>query len=217
MEHVRIWARRLLVGAGIIAVGIGFVGYVADDGTVGSPLASRIAHGEVDSILPSLAPSLVSSEAVAEVDHNATGREGGELPRHATPFDTHLPGVANLDAALLIAVQAAARDAAEDGVPFWVTSGWRSAAYQQQLLDEAVEEYGGLEEARRFVATPSTSNHVTGRAVDIGPTDADSWLSQHGSAYGLCQTYANEMWHFELATEPGGVCPVMLSDASEMQ
>ena len=28
------------------------------------------------------------------------------------------------------------------------------------------------------------------------PTDADDWLIQHGSDYGLCQTYANEMWHF---------------------
>jgi D-alanyl-D-alanine carboxypeptidase len=55
---------------------------------------------------------------------------------------------------------------------------------------------------------------VTGDAVDIGPTDADSWLQQHGDRYGLCQTYANEMWHFELATEPGGTCPPGKEDAA---
>jgi D-alanyl-D-alanine carboxypeptidase len=64
------------------------------------------------------------------------------------------------------------------------------------------------------VNTPELSAHVTGDAVDIGPTDADSWLSQHGADYGLCQIYANEMWHFELATEPGGTCPAQLPDSA---
>ena len=61
---------------------------------------------------------------------------------------------------------------------------------------------------------PAESSHVTGDAVDVGPTDADSWLSQHGSEYGLCQIYANEPWHFELATVPGGTCPAMTSNAA---
>jgi LAS superfamily LD-carboxypeptidase LdcB len=82
------------------------------------------------------------------------------------------------------------------------------------LFDEAVVTYGGERQARRYVSTPELSHHVTGNAVDIGPTDADSWLSQHGTDYGLCQTYANEMWHFELATTPGGVCPEMRPDGS---
>jgi hypothetical protein len=55
---------------------------------------------------------------------------------------------------------------------------------------------------------------VTGDAVDIGPTDADDWLIQHGSTYGLCQIFANELWHFELATTPGGDCPALLADGS---
>lgn len=144
----------------------------------------------------------------------STGSEDGQLHEPASPFDLSLPAIATLDPALLQAVQQAARDASEDGVEFVVTSGWRSAAYQQRLLDDAISEYGNLDEALRYVATPDTSAHVTGEAVDIGPTDADSWLSQHGADYGLCQTYANEMWHFELATTPGGECPTMRSDAS---
>ena len=32
--------------------------------------------------------------------------------------------------------------------------------------------------------------------------------------YGLCQIFANERWHFELATEPGGACPPMYPDSS---
>ena len=95
-----------------------------------------------------------------------------------------------------------------------VTSGWRSRAHQQRLYDDAVTTYGSEAEARKYVATPDTSAHVTGDAVDIGPTDADSWLSQHGAGYGLCQTFANEIWHFELATNPGGTCPEMYPDGS---
>jgi LAS superfamily LD-carboxypeptidase LdcB len=95
-----------------------------------------------------------------------------------------------------------------------VNSGWRSVQYQQVLLADAVRTYASESEARRWVSTPEKSAHVSGRAVDIGPTDADSWLSQHGASYGLCQTYANEMWHFELATLPGGTCPAPVEDAS---
>jgi zinc D-Ala-D-Ala carboxypeptidase len=49
--------------------------------------------------------------------------------------------------------------------------------------------------------------------VDVLPTRADDWLIQHGDAYGLCQSYANEMWHFELSVAPGGTCPAPASDA----
>ena len=131
-----------------------------------------------------------------------------------SPFDDGLPAIANLNPRLRAAMQSAAADAIADGVDFVVTSGWRSAAYQQALLDDATVTYGSLEEARKWVNTPERSAHVTGDAVDIGYTDADSWLSQHGADYGLCQTYANEMWHFELAIAPGGACPAQKSDAA---
>src|ERR671931_423608 len=90
--------------------------------------------------------------------------------------------------------------AASDGVEFKVDSGWRSAAYQQQLLDEAVSKYGSEAEAARWVATPETSPHVSGDAIDLS-SDAAAWLSDHGAGYGLCQIYANEPWHYELRRE----------------
>ena len=130
------------------------------------------------------------------------------------PFDDTHPAIAGLRAALRAALQDAARDAEAQGVPVWVTSGRRSVAYQQELLDKAVKRYGSLSEALRFVASPDRSSHVTGDAVDIGPTEADDWMIRHGADYGLCQTYANEMWHFELATEQGGSCPAARPDAA---
>lgn len=131
-----------------------------------------------------------------------------------SPFAVAHPAIGNLDPALRAAIQRASRDAARDGVTLSITSGWRSARYQQALLDEAIATYGSEAEARRWVNTPERSTHVTGNAVDVGPLDAGSWLSQHGNAYGLCQIYANELWHYELATAPGGVCPQQLGDAS---
>jgi D-alanyl-D-alanine carboxypeptidase len=141
------------------------------------------------------------------------GEADGAVPDGTTVFDDEVPGVANLDPDLLAALRQAATDAEADGVEFIVDSGWRSAAYQERLLQEAVSKYGSEEEAARWVATPDTSPHVSGDAVDIGPSDAAAWLSEHGAGYGLCQIYANEPWHYELrpdAVDHG--CPAMYAD-----
>jgi len=128
----------------------------------------------------------------------ALGEADGAVPDGATVFDDDIPGVANLDPALLGALRQAATDAADDGVEFFVDSGWRSPEYQDQLLREAFSTYGSEEEAARWVATADTSPHVSGDAIDIGPFDATAWLSEHGAKYGLCQIYSNESWHYEL-------------------
>jgi D-alanyl-D-alanine carboxypeptidase len=131
----------------------------------------------------------------------ALGEADGAVPDGTTLFDDEIPGVANLDAELLGALREAATDAANDGVEFLVDSGWRSPEYQAQLLREAVSKYGSEEEAARWVATPTTSAHVSGDAVDIGPSGAAAWLSEHGATYGLCQIYGNEPWHYERRSE----------------
>lgn len=130
-----------------------------------------------------------------------------------TPLDTWDPAIGNLEPALLTALQAAAADARAQGIAITVTSGWRSPAFQQQLLDDAILSYGSYPAARRYVQTPEQSHHVTGRAVDIAGADAQQWLISNGARYGLCRIYANEMWHFELATDPAGQCPPLLPDA----
>jgi D-alanyl-D-alanine carboxypeptidase len=131
-----------------------------------------------------------------------------------SPYDDANPALANLDPDLRSALQDAAKNAHSAGIILRVNSGWRSAKYQQLLLDRAISTYGNEQKARRYVNTPEKSAHVRGEAVDLGPTDADSRLAQHGREYGLCQTYANEMWHFERTTTPGGACPAMIADAT---
>jgi hypothetical protein len=158
---------------------------------------------------PTSSPSRASSTGHRGL---ALGEADGAVPGGTTVFDDHVPGVANLVPALLGALRGAATAAADDGVEFLVDSGWRSEGYQDELLRQAIAKYGSEAEATRWVATPSTSAHVKGDAVDVASAAA-AWLSAHGSEYGLCQIYGNEPWHFELrpdAVDHG--CPAMYVD-----
>jgi D-alanyl-D-alanine carboxypeptidase len=141
---------------------------------------------------------------------------GGYLPdgRTLSPFDAKNPIIAWLDPPLLAAVQDAAGSAASDGIDMQITSGWRTRGFQQRLFDDAVRTYGSDQIAQQYVASPDTSAHVVGHAVDVGPTEADNWLIRNGSRFGLCQIYANEIWHFELAVDQNGDCPPLLPNAA---
>ena len=146
----------------------------------------------------------------------AVTAEDGLLPEGTTAFDEEYPGVARLSPGLRDALQRAAHDAAADGIVVRVNSGWRSAEYQDRLLQDAVTEYGSADEAARWVASSSTSAHVAGEAVDVGSYDAVDWLSRRGAAYGLCQTYSNEAWHFELRPEAIDLgCPTPYVDPTQ--
>jgi zinc D-Ala-D-Ala carboxypeptidase len=154
---------------------------------------------------PTTAPSRSTAASPADVPRRelrgvALGEADGAVPDGVTVFDDAIPGVAKLDPALLGALRHAATDAKDDGVGFVVDSGWRSPEYQERLLQEAISEYGSEAEAARWVASPDTSAHVSGDAIDLG-RDAAAWLSEHGAAYGLCQIYRNESWHYELRPE----------------
>ncbi|WP_292790426.1 MULTISPECIES: M15 family metallopeptidase [unclassified Microbacterium] len=157
-------------------------------------------------------PHAPTGSVLAPSEADGVIRDGDQ----PTVFDVDRVAVGNLDPALLDALQRAASDAEADGVTFLVNSGWRSAALQEQLLRDAIDDYGSEEEARRWVATAETSAHVSGDAVDLGPLPTLDWLTQRGWRYGLCQTYGNESWHYELrpeAVEDG--CPAPYADPTE--
>jgi zinc D-Ala-D-Ala carboxypeptidase len=212
-RRIRIrWIRvaGLLVVSAAIAAALGDRLPVSSSSTATSPThvlrrEHRGAPGEADGGVP------------LPIEHRrALGEADGAVPEGATVFADEIPGVANLDPALLGALRQAATDAADDGVEFVVDSGWRSPEYQERLLREAVSKYGSAEEAARWVATPGTSAHVAGDAVDIRPSGAAAWLSEHGAAYGLCQIYGNEPWHYELRPEAiAHGCPPMYSDPTQ--
>ncbi|WNG86266.1 M15 family metallopeptidase [Mycobacterium sp. ITM-2016-00317] len=165
---------------------------------------------------PPVPPQLPPPADPLSIGPAAVDTTGGWLPDGTmlSPFDTANPILSQLDPVLLAAVQNAARAAEADGVPLRVNSGWRSRGFQQRLFDEAVRNYGSVPQAAEFVATPDVSEHVRGRAVDIGPPEADHWLIANGARFGLCQIYANEIWHFELAADPQGRCPPLKPNAA---
>jgi D-alanyl-D-alanine carboxypeptidase len=188
---------------------------------------AAIAAALGDQWLPSSSPTAPRSSTAAppvDVLHSehrglrsepggAFGEADGAVPDGTTVFDDEIPGVAKLDPDLLGALRQAATAAAGDGVEFYVNSGWRAPEYEERLFDEAVAKYGSEQEAARWVATPTTSPHVSGDAVDIGPSGAAAWLSEHGAAFGLCQIYDNEPWHFELRPRASGHgCPATYAD-----
>jgi D-alanyl-D-alanine carboxypeptidase len=183
-----------------IAAALGHQVLASSSSTAGSPIDVR--RGE--------------HRGLRREHRGALGEAGGAVPDGTTVFDDEIPGVAILDPDLLGALRRAATDAADDGVELLVDSGWRSPEYQEHLLQEAVSKYGSEAEAARWVATPDTSAHVSGDAVDIGPDNAAAWLSEHGAAYGLCQIYGNEPWHYELRWEAiDHGCPAMYADPTQ--
>ena len=204
----RIRIRRIRAGGLLIVVGAvaGTLGYLLLPSTSSTASASSTATSPVGA-------SRGTQSGPPSKRRDALGTDGGAVPNGTTVFDDEVPGVAKLQPALLGALRRAATDAAADGVEFFVDSGWRSPAYQERLLDEAVSQYGSRAEAARWVATPETSAHVSGDAVDIGSFDATGWLSGHGAEYGLCQIYENEPWHYEQRPEAvDHGCPPMYPD-----
>jgi D-alanyl-D-alanine carboxypeptidase len=210
----RVLVAGLLVVIAAIAAAIGYPLLVSSSSTPAPEIVQPPrADGPWVLIPPTDLPTGHEPRRLRDGHRGALGEADGLLLDGASVFDDETPAVANLDPSLLNAVRRAATDAVKDGVEFQVNSGWRSPAYQEQLLREAVSEYGSKEEAARWVAIPSRSAHVSGDAVDIGPVGATAWLSKHGAHYGLCQIYRSEPWHYELrpeATRRG--CPPMYAD-----
>lgn len=206
----------------VIAAIVGALGYQS-----WAASSSSATYGPREGSVPATSPATVARQAedvprrhappggdVRDRDRDgAVGEADGVVPDGVTVFDDEFPAVAELDPGLLKALRRTAKDAARGGVEIYVNSGWRSRAYQDQLLREAISKYGSEKEAARWVATADTSPHVSGDAIDIGKSDAAAWLSKHGTEYGLCQIYRNEPWHFELrpdAVDDG--CPRMYAD-----
>lgn len=107
-----------------------------------------------------------------------------------------------------------------------IESAYRTKEYQQQVWDEAVQEYGESY-AEKYVAVPGFSEHHTGLAVDLGIIEADGteesfsespnavWMEENCSRFGFVRRYAedkvsvtkvnNEAWHFRYVGIPHAV------------
>ncbi|HWJ97402.1 MAG TPA: D-alanyl-D-alanine carboxypeptidase family protein [Acidimicrobiales bacterium] len=166
-----------------------------------------------------LVPVLRSSDH--PTGHGAPGYRTSRSADDVTGADrsttTARPAAHALDPGLVAAYERARVAAAGAGKDLVINSGYRTPAYQQQLLDEEVAKRGSFAEANRWVFTPERSMHVQGLAIDVGDGPAADWLVEHGARFGLCHTLGWEWWHFEWRQrwQDSGSCPPPADDPSE--
>ena len=104
--------------------------------------------------------------------------------------------------------------ARSQGIALQVNSGYRSVAEQQILFDGTFNHWlanglsyeEALEKTKRHVATPGTSEHHLGLAVDISEVSSWTWLHENSAEFGFILRYpmgsesitgfAHEPWHF---------------------
>ena len=133
--------------------------------------------------------------------------EGTERPEEINP----------LVLARFLSAQAAAK---ELGIELSIDSGYRSPEKQNYLYQRAIKTYKSAEEAIKWVLPSDLSRHPWGLALDVNlnhDKSGASWLEANGATFGLCRVYVNEWWHFEPLTAPGGICPPLLPDASQVK
>jgi D-alanyl-D-alanine carboxypeptidase len=110
------------------------------------------------------------------------------------------------------ALQEMAAAAAKDGITFVIGSAYRSAAYQAQIYERAVNA-SGKETADRESAQSGKSQHQLGLTVDFSPIDdafaetpACKWLKENASHFGWSLSFPDgyeeitgyrwESWHY---------------------
>jgi D-alanyl-D-alanine carboxypeptidase len=99
----------------------------------------------------------------------------------------------------------------EDSVELIADSGWRSLSFQRQIIRKRMAAGDSFEEVLNSVAPPGYSEHHTGRALDLCPSEARfaftetyRWLSEHGAEFGFHETLPKnprapltwESWHW---------------------
>jgi hypothetical protein len=110
--------------------------------------------------------------------------------------------------------------AKELGIELSIDSGYRSLEKQNYLYQRAIKTYKSADEAIKWVLPENLSRHPWGLALDVNlnhDKSGASWLEANGATFGLCRVYVNEWWHFEPLTAPGGICPPLLPDASQVK
>lgn len=130
------------------------------------------------------------------------------------------------DARAASALEAMLEAARDDGVSLYITSAWRSRAYQAELYENRVYRFQlqgySREEAEvlgaTIVARPGTSEHELGLSADLltgeyqvldsgfAETEAYAWLQEHCTEFGFIERYPQgkgeltgiiwEPWHY---------------------
>lgn len=170
--------------------------------STGLPPAARQSVADA-----AVAAASAAAGQTAAVDPDTPGDDSGApCAVDARYTDETTEGLRTDIAAAWTAAQALA---AVDGVGLCLADGKRSRGQQQATFDDYVRQYGA-EMAAQYVLPPEKSAHVQGRAVDVQPYAAYTWLEQTDGRLGFCRIYDNEAWHFEYDPAYRTGCPTRL-------
>lgn len=104
-----------------------------------------------------------------------------------------------------------AEKAKEDSIELIVDSGFRSASFQKRIIEKRLATGEEYLKVINYVAPPGYSQHETGRALDMVPsearfvhTDIYKWLQTNANQFGFYETYPEdktgvipwEPWHW---------------------
>ena len=135
---------------------------------------------------------------------------------------TQLQNDQAVDERIYPALQEMFDDARAEGILPTISSSYRTAEKQQELMDEKIAEYQASgydyetakQLAEEWVAIPGTSEHQMGLSVDITTADWNQqdasvvwdWMMRNSYKYGFIQRYPenktditgiiNEPWHY---------------------
>lgn len=123
---------------------------------------------------------------------------------------SHVDGMTPIMQDSLAAMFDGAPDFVKDGLD--IMSGTRTVERQTELWNAALQKYGSVAAARKWVAPPpgvegsKGSQHNHGQAADLGwnggkfrnaPPEVRQWVKDNAAAFGLTFPMGHEPWHIE--------------------
>jgi D-alanyl-D-alanine carboxypeptidase len=179
-------------------------------GTLASVSATPISRTTSGTTTSASGTSATFASALAtEVAQSSSvgGAAGvGKLDAKGNPADLAMYGNGKIPASALTSIGSgqqmwtpAARQfqqmsaaAARDGVTIGVTDSYRTYESQVDLAErKGLYSQGGL------AATPGTSDHGWGRALDLKlDSSALAWMRENGATYGFKEDVPRESWHW---------------------
>ncbi len=130
-----------------------------------------------------------------------------QLPNELTYQDYRIFLTAETRDAFVQMAEAAKRDS----ITLIVDSGYRSPEFQARIIKRRMKTGESFARVIRFVAPPGYSQHHTGKACDLVPSEVRfaksriyNWLKENASMFGFYETYPNneesklswEPWHW---------------------
>lgn len=192
LEPPRVQALTSTGVGGVLGAGASGAGWSGTSGVTGS---SATAFGSVlAAVQASPTTDVGGGKALVNaknVPYDLVGYGNGKIPADAlSPISGSSHRLWTPAARSFEALRDAA---ARDGVTIGITDSYRS--YEAQV-DVAARK--GLYSQGGLAATPGTSNHGWGMALDLKlDSSALAWMREHGGEYGFVEAVPRESWHWE--------------------